>query len=59
VGLCLLGDLKPEAPDANTCAVEMTFKLGSGVDKDVWTVDDLYGHFQLGSAQFKRVETVQ
>ncbi|KWN06428.1 hypothetical protein WT83_27490 [Burkholderia territorii] len=53
----VLGEIVPDQPDQNTCAVTMTFDVGGHVDKELWGVGAVAGLFQLGSAKLSGVET--
>jgi hypothetical protein len=55
----VLGEIAPDQPDQNTCAVSMTFNVGGHVDKELWDVGALGGSFSLGSAKLAGVETKQ
>ncbi|UEC05500.1 hypothetical protein [Burkholderia vietnamiensis] len=55
----VLGDIDPDQPDQNTCAVSMTFNVGGQPDKERWEVGAQAGSFALGSAKLAGVETNQ
>ncbi|MGF6440669.1 hypothetical protein [Paraburkholderia youngii] len=55
----VVGDIEPDQPVQNTCAVSMTFNLGGQPDKELWDVGALAGSFALGSAKLAGVETNQ
>lgn len=57
----VLGDIDPDQPMQNTCAVSVTFRVGDKVDKELWTVDAIAGEFLIGSATLANVhvESIQ
>jgi hypothetical protein len=58
-GINVVGDICPDQPMQNTCAVSMTLEVGGQVDKELWDVGAMAGQFLMGSAKLGGVEINQ